>query len=75
MHQKKQNDKLIFAKKAISWTLGIPAVIIFAGEIENLSFCWLQFAAFGALILILQWNGVFREKNPQVKFVSRRRSF
>lgn len=49
-------------KKIISWTLGLPAMLICFSELEDLSFWWVQALAIIVAIAILAWNGVFNKE-------------
>lgn len=66
MHQK--------IKQIISWMIGLPAGLIVVGEIQNMTYWWIQFVALGLLIVILKWNHAFDQEEYQPK-LSRRRSF
>lgn len=46
-------------KKAISWIIAIPALVIVMSDITNLALWWIQFAAIAALAALLGWNGMF----------------
>jgi len=48
-------------KKMVSWTIGIPAAIIAASEINDLNYWWLPFMALGVIVIILKWNHAFDE--------------
>jgi hypothetical protein len=67
-------NKSITIKQLISWMIGFPAGLIVVGEIQDLTYWWVQFAALGLLVAILKWNHVFDQKDYQPK-LSRRRSF
>lgn len=66
MHQK--------IKQAISWMIGLPTGLIVVGEIQDLTYWWIQFVALGLLLAILKWNHVFDQEQYQPK-LNRRRSF
>lgn len=61
-------------KQIISWTIGLPAGLIVVGEIQDLTYWWVQFVALGLLVAILKWNHAFDQEEYQPK-LSRRRSF
>ena len=48
-------------KRIISLIIAIPAVIIMASELNDASMWWIQFAAMGAVALVLAWNGAFKK--------------
>ena len=62
-------------KRIVSWTIGVPAVLIAFSEVSDLNYWYLPFVAMGTLVLILKWNRVFDEEPQKYQFVSRRRSF
>lgn len=45
-------------RKIVSLALGIPALVIFAGEVELGEF-WMQVIAASVLVGLFMWNGMF----------------
>lgn len=62
MQQKKTNT----VKKMISWAIAIPALVIVASDISDLSLWWIQFVAIGLLIVIMAWNGLFPDIKEEI---------
>ena len=59
-------------KKTVSWTVGVPAVLLIISEIRNLDFWWLPFIGLGTVVAILCWNGIFKDEEQTNYFITRR---
>lgn len=57
MRQPKTNT----IKKITSILLGVPAAILVFSEIEDLKYWWIQFVTLAVLMLVLLWNGAFKD--------------
>jgi predicted ABC-type sugar transport system permease subunit len=48
------------AKKVITWVIGTPAALLLCGELQDLSYWWVQAVAVIAVLGLMAWWGLLK---------------